>query len=117
MKFDAYEYTGVILPGAVVVFSACLLFPELKELLGKDGTSLGGLGVFVIASFVVGHVVQALGNIIERVGTGVHRLNAAEALLSPTQSLISPQQRQQLTDALKRSGSGNLDEMTPQAWS
>ena len=62
MKFDAYEYTGVILPGAVVVLTACLLFPEVKDLLGKDGVSLGGLGVFVVASFSVSHPPASRGN-------------------------------------------------------
>ncbi|WP_186418027.1 hypothetical protein [Bosea sp. CS1GBMeth4] len=116
MKFDAYEYTGVILPGAVVVLSTCLLFPELKELLGKDGISLGGLGVFVIASFVVGHVVQALGNIIERVGIGVYKPSGTDALLSPTQSIVAPAQRERLKETLTQRGSGDLDELTPHAW-
>ena len=82
MKFDPYEYNGIILPGSVVVLAVALLFPEVKELLGKEGISLGGLGVFVVASFIVGHIVQALGNTIEWLGDGVYGQGRSDALLS-----------------------------------
>ena len=42
MKFDPYEYTGIILPGSVVVLAVALLFPEVKELLGKEGIASAG---------------------------------------------------------------------------
>jgi hypothetical protein len=117
MKFDAYEYTGVILPGAVVVLTASLLFPEVKDMLGKDGVSLGGLGVFVVASFVVGHIVQALGNTIEWFGAGVYGQGRSDVILSPDQSLIAPSQRDRLRTAVLGAFHVDLDGMKPAAWS
>ena len=39
--------------------------PVLRDVLGKDRISIGGLGVFVIISYAAGHLLAALGNGIE----------------------------------------------------
>jgi hypothetical protein len=39
--------------------------PELREVLGSDGISIGGLGVFLLIAFATGHLLAALGNLIE----------------------------------------------------
>ena len=39
--------------------------PALRDVLTKDGISIGGLGIFVIISYAVGHLVAAMGNFIE----------------------------------------------------
>lgn len=66
-QFDFYEFTGILLPGAIVLTALVLLFPGwgLPTLI-KD-ISVGGLGVFVVLAYAVGHVVQAVGNLIEAV--------------------------------------------------
>lgn len=65
-KFNAYEYIGVIAPGAIIVAGASLAFPEFKALIGNDSVSVGGLGLFLIFSFVLGHLLQAFGNLFEQ---------------------------------------------------
>lgn len=65
-RFDAYEVTGVIVPGSILAGMAAMEVSEFRLLLGTDAASLGGLGLFIIAAFVLGHLVQAFGNLIER---------------------------------------------------
>ena len=65
MKFDPYEYIGVIIPGSVLVVAVSLLFPDLAPLIEKS-LSLGDLGLILVLSFVAGHLLQAGGNIYER---------------------------------------------------
>lgn len=66
MKFDPYEYIGVIIPGSILVVAVSLLYPDLAPLLEKS-LSLGDLGLILVLSFVAGHLLQAGGNIYERV--------------------------------------------------
>lgn len=65
--FDAYEVVGVIAPGVVVTLLLALEYPALRSLLGKDGLSVGDLGLFLVLAFVLGHLLQALGNALELV--------------------------------------------------
>lgn len=65
-SFDAYEYVGVIVPGALPTLAAALLFPELSSFLHSEGFALGDFGIFLIISFVIGHVVQMFGGLIDR---------------------------------------------------
>lgn len=61
-----YEFAGVFLPGAVVLIGLPLiLFPPgaLKQI---PDLSLGGFGVGLIASYVAGHLLQAVGNLFEQ---------------------------------------------------
>jgi hypothetical protein len=63
--FDPYEYIAIITPGAVVAAGVALLWPEARVLLAVEGVSLGDLGLFLVAAFVAGHLVQGLGNLVE----------------------------------------------------
>ena len=65
MSFDAYEYIGVIIPGALPTLAASLLIPEVASVISTDGVELGAFGIFLIVSYIVGHVVQLFGNWIE----------------------------------------------------
>ena len=66
-QFDFYEFTGILLPGAIVLTALVVLFPSwgLPTLI-KD-ISVGGLGIFIVLAYAVGHLVQAVGNLIEAV--------------------------------------------------
>ena len=63
--FDPYEYIAIITPGSVVAAGVALLWPEARALLAVEGVSLGDLGLFLVAAFVAGHLVQGLGNLAE----------------------------------------------------
>ena len=64
-SFDPYEYIAIITPGAVVAAGVAFLWPEARSLLAVEGVSLGDLGLFMVASFVAGHLVQGVGNLVE----------------------------------------------------
>ncbi len=116
MQFDPYEYIGVVLPGSIVVLTASLAYPELREMLGKDGVQIGGLGIFLIASYVIGHVVQALGNGIEWADTKLRGSNASDQLLAPDQTIIAPSQRARLVKRLAEHQDVELDDLDSRAW-
>ncbi len=71
MTFDPYEFIAVIIPGALPTFAASLLVPEIAKVLSTEGVELGEFGIFLIVSFVVGHVVQWAGNLIEAAEDGI----------------------------------------------
>ena len=66
MKFDPYEYTGVIVPGVVLILSLAIIFPDLIPSITST-LSLGDLGLVIVLSFIAGHFVQAGGNLLETV--------------------------------------------------
>jgi ABC-type transport system involved in cytochrome bd biosynthesis fused ATPase/permease subunit len=63
--FDFYEFTGVLCPGVVVLFSMVLIVPEFAPILQDQSVTVGALGLFVVLSYVAGHLVQAFGNLLE----------------------------------------------------
>lgn len=61
-ELSFYEFTGVLLPGAVILIgTGLMLYPAMTIL----DLSLGGLGVGVIAAYIAGHLLQAVGNLFE----------------------------------------------------
>jgi len=91
MKFDLYEYIGVIVPGAVILLACSILYPSLLPMLTSSIT-LGDLGLVLIFAFVAGHLVQAGGNLWELIiwyfAGGVPTswaINGSKALLSKEQ--------------------------------
>ena len=64
-KLSFYEQVGIVIPGAVFLFVTMFYLPELRNVLGKDGVNLGGLGVFVLIAYAMGHLLGAVGNLIE----------------------------------------------------
>jgi hypothetical protein len=65
-SFDFYEFTGVLIPGVVVLYVSALIIPALSFISRDQTISIGSLALFVILSYVAGHLVQALGNLVER---------------------------------------------------
>ena len=45
-NFSFYEQTGILIPGATLVFGLLFFFPEFRMLFFSDGVSIGGLGLF-----------------------------------------------------------------------
>lgn len=67
--FDAYEVTAIVVPGASLLLGLWLLAPQLlPEMFNPKDASLGEFGIFAVASFCVGHIVQAPANVITDLG-------------------------------------------------
>jgi hypothetical protein len=64
-KFDFYEFTGVLAPGAVVVYGLARIYPELGILVRNEKITFGELGLLLVLAYVAGHLVQAFGNVVE----------------------------------------------------
>jgi hypothetical protein len=65
-KLTFYEQVGILIPGAVLLFGIVFYANTLRDFLGRDGMTVGGLGVFIILAYAAGHLLAALGNLIEK---------------------------------------------------
>jgi hypothetical protein len=67
-SFDLYDYTGYIVPGAVLLLGLAIFFPWIRDQFGSPKLGLGEIGVFIIIAFILGHLLHGLGHVtIERV--------------------------------------------------
>ena len=95
MKFDPYEYTGVIVPGSVLVVTLALIFPELLPSITST-LSLGDLGLMLILAFIAGHFVQAGGNAWEVIVWKCLGGWPTETVMSASSKLLNQEQRERL---------------------
>lgn len=116
-QFNAYEYIGVIAPGAVLSLGVILLWPETKELFFNINVSVGELGLFLIISYVAGHLLQSIGNAIEKVLWKCFGGMPTDWVRSDKQTLISSQQRTKLESIIQQSQSiQSLESLNAQQW-
>jgi len=105
-RFDAYEFLGIVAPGAIVVFGASLVFPEVKAYIADSGVTVGGLGIFLILSYVVGHLVQAFGNLLEKAVWFPFGGMPTQWVLKRNQRLLATAQTEKLFSAIRASHPG-----------
>lgn len=60
-----HEFSAYLIPGVLLLFSALLLLPVGITFNTLSSISLGSLGIYVIASYAIGHIVQIIGRRIE----------------------------------------------------
>lgn len=77
--FDRYETAGVVVPGASLLIGLWAFFPQGVTGVAIKDISLGSLGIFAIAAFCVGHVIQAPANVITDI-TGRWMKRPSEAM-------------------------------------
>lgn len=102
LQFNAYEYIGVIAPGAVLSLGLIVLWPETKNIFFNNDFTVGELGLFVIIAYVVGHLLQSIGNLVEKVLWCFFGEMPTNWVLNEKQNLISSQQRAQLESIIKQ---------------
>jgi hypothetical protein len=109
-QLDFYEFTGILLPGAIVMTALVLLFPGWGfPTLVKD-VSVGGLGIFIVLAYAVGHIVQAIGNVIEAAWWKCWGGMPTSWLRTKPARLLAPQQISLLEERLcKQPGLSNLN--------
>ena len=115
-KFDAYEIIGVITPGSILLFGLALLFPDLKALFFAEGFSLGDLGLFLVLSFVAGHLIQAVGNLLEVVVWKGFGGMPTDWLIANPDKLIHESQVERLRQAVKREFDCDLQQLSAADW-
>ncbi len=115
--FDTYEYVGIITPGVVLLTVLLFLFPDAKvQLAGREGIQLGALGIFLILSFVLGHIVQSLGNIVSWLDKALSDGNASDRLLDPACAIVNAKQRAALKLSLLDRLGVVFENQTPGEW-
>lgn len=66
-QFSFYEFTGIITPGALLMYFANYILKNKFDI-NLFGIENVGESVFlIIVAYAVGHIIQALGNIFEQV--------------------------------------------------
>ena len=65
-SFDQYEYVAVIAPGATLLFGLLLIWPSILSDDALSEASVGTLGLFLIAAYIVGQILRAIGDVAER---------------------------------------------------
>lgn len=101
-KFDFYEFAGIIVPGALVCFGLSFIFPDLKDVLVNKDISVGGLGIFVILAYAVGHLSQAIGNGIESLWWGINCGMPTNWIRLPKQKLLAQEQIDKLPEQINK---------------
>jgi hypothetical protein len=91
-KLSFYEQVGIVIPGSVFLFGLMFYIPALRDVLTKDGISIGGVGIFVIISYAVGHLVAAVGNFIESLYWRFKGGMPSNWIVGPSPQLLSSSQ-------------------------
>jgi hypothetical protein len=91
-KLSFYDQVGVIIPGAVFLFGMMFCVPGLRDVFAKDGVSIGGLGIFVIISYAIGHLLAALANLIEKLYWNLKGGKPSNWIVGPNPRLLTTAQ-------------------------
>src|SRR5260370_34652050 len=90
-NFSFYEQTGILIPGATLVFGLLFFFPEFRALFFSDGVSIGGLGLFLLISYAAGHLAAALRSLLE-IAVWLGRRRPSDWVGRPNTPLLSPEE-------------------------
>jgi len=109
-ELSFYEQVGILLPGAVLLFGLVLLAPEVRSAVSAEGAvTVGGLGLFLILAYALGHLVAAVGNILEGVLWGLGGgMPASWVRDSKRSRLLTVGQHQALLAKLKKRGGAQV---------
>lgn len=99
MKFDPYEYVGVVVPGSVLVLALTMMFPQMIPSITSSLT-LGDFGLVVILAFIAGHFVQAGGNLWETIVWKILGGMPTTTVFKPNSTLLTDDQRTRLRSKL-----------------
>ncbi len=97
-----HEQTGIVIPGAALVFGLLFFFPEFRQLFFSDGVSIGGLGLFLLISYAAGHLAAALGNVLEAVLWPLGGGRPSSWVVKENTTLLAPEQINGLEALIKQ---------------
>jgi hypothetical protein len=99
-SFDFYEFTGVLVPGAITLVAVLLIYPHMRTTLFSSDLTVGDLGLFVVLAYAAGHLTQAVGNGVEWLWWRAWGGMPNDWVRSQKHSLIADAQRQALQTRL-----------------
>jgi hypothetical protein len=95
-NFDQYEYVAVIIPGATLLLGLSIEWPQYLHMASENKElSLGELGLFLVAAFIAGQMLQSVGDLLEPLLWAPAGGLPTDWVRKPDR-LISPGQRTQL---------------------
>lgn len=94
--FDFYEFTGLLVPGAITLVAVLLIYPQLRTTLFSSDLTVGDLGLFVVLAYAAGHLTQAIGNGVEWLWWRAWGGMPTDWVRTQKHSLIADAQRQTL---------------------
>lgn len=65
-EFSFYEFTGTVIPGSTLILGLAFAHHPLRDFLVSDKFGAGHLGLFLVASYIAGQLVQGIGNLLEK---------------------------------------------------
>jgi len=66
-EFSFYEFVGILVPSAILLYAAQLIFEHVHQKQIVDFSKFGETVIFIILCYGVGHILQSLGNIFESI--------------------------------------------------
>jgi hypothetical protein len=113
-NFDQYEYVAVITPGAALLIGILLLWHDNVPLDASKETGLGALGLFLVAAFVAGQILQAIGESLARIMWRCCGGMPSEWVLlkDPPSPLLDPDQKQELSTRIKELWNVDFEKLT-----
>lgn len=64
--FSFYEFTGTVIPGATFILGLAFAIHPLRDFLTSEKFGVGQFGLFFVACYICGQLIQGVGNILER---------------------------------------------------
>lgn len=108
-QFDYYEFTAILVPGAAFLISLGVLFPDVFGERYLQTISVGDFGIFVVAAYVFGHIIQSFGNIYERIVWKFFKGQPTDWILAQNNRLFTAEQTKQLHDKIHKIMNVKLD--------
>lgn len=119
-KFDFYEFTSILVPGATLLIGVAFCSPSIKSAVLEQDLTVGEAALSLIVAYGLGHLVQALGNLIEWVWWRAWGGMPSDWPRSGKHALLSEQQTisldPALTDKLQFKTDGGFKSLTPHSW-
>jgi len=91
-EFDFYEFTGIILPGMIVLLFLAVTHPTVNKWLSAEKLGLGEFGVLILLSYITGHLIQGFSNAWEWVFWKLQGGMPTDQLRNKKQTVISAAQ-------------------------
>lgn len=115
-EFGFYEYAGIIIPGSVLLLGCAWLWPEFVSLAGTQGVTVGALGIFAIAAYAAGQLIQGVGNWIEWLWWSFWGGLPSRQILGG--KLVSAEQHKRIIAALEKTGThtGAVSDLSKPDW-
>lgn len=114
--FDFYEFAGVLCPGVVALYSMSVIFPWISPIVHDQSISVGTLGLFVVLSYVAGHLVQALGNLLEPLLWRLFGGMPTDWVRTRRRTLLTDQQNAAVEERIRIQTGKSLSSTTQSEW-